>query len=82
MGAFNEVCPQPVTFDRVVDEADGLRLGMVLSLEDWSVGSPRLVRGGPLCSSVGVTSGFVTRSDGVVANSKCRSQKSQSKGAD
>lgn len=48
MGAFNEVCLQPVTFHSVVDKADGLRLGIVLSLEGWSVGRSRLVRGGPL----------------------------------
>lgn len=59
MGAFNEVCLQPVTFHSVVDKTDGLRLGMVLSLEGWYVGSSRLVRGGPLCSTVGMRSGFM-----------------------
>lgn len=58
MGAFNEVCLQPVTLDRAVDKADGLRWGMVLSHEDWPV------RGGPLCSTVEGTSGFVPETMG------------------
>lgn len=41
---FQEVC----SFHWAVHEADGPRLGTVLSLEDWSEGGSRLRRGGLL----------------------------------
>lgn len=51
MGAFNEVCPQPVTFHGVVDKAD-VTCRLVR-------GKFRLMRGGPLCSTVELMSGSV-----------------------